>query len=538
MAKYNWWQWSSVAQGSAKPGSPVTIARYGERFAAFIADKSGSVYNIAGTPGSWGDWASVSQGQTTPGGWVESGWDGQAFQLFLADPGGGVYTVRGAPDEGWGEWNSVSQGSTTPGAQVTAGWDGQAFQLFLADPGGGVYTARGKAALGWGPWSSVSQGSTKPGAPVTAVWDGKAFQLFLADPTGAVYTARGAAAQGWGPWTWVSQGRSNPGAPVTAVWNGVNFVLFIADPNGGIYATQGNPDGGWGPWQSISDGRSTPGGRVSAVWDGKQFAVIIADPGGGVFASFGAGANGWTSWSSVAQGSTLPGAPVTAFWNYNGSQMALFLTDRNGGVYTIGTRGPDAPSNLHGVSVTDSTINIAWTDDNNDYDGFRVLYEIAAAGAKTSTLDLPASARTATLSDLPGNTPYNIDVVAFNDATGESPTSNVLFASTLADTQPSASVSAGVQQLAEAGLPHVLVVTGSNFHSGETVSLLIVWTLGDTATFPATVAATTTGTFTYQFFGNVGTGLCPATGEQTFQVTATGLTSKKKATASARFTCP
>jgi Fibronectin type III domain len=544
MAKYNWWQWSSVAQGSAKPGSPVTIARDGERFAAFIADNSGSVYNIAGTPGSWGDWASVSQGQTIPGGWIESGWDGQAFQLFLADPGGGVYTIRGTPDQGWGLWNSVSQGSTKPGAQVTAGWDGQAFQLFLADPGGGIYTARGTAAQGWGPWSSVSQGSTTPGAPVTAVWDGKAFQLFLADPGGAIYTARGTGAQGWGPWTWVSQGRSTPGAPVTAVWEGNAFQLFLADPNGGIYTARGNPSAGWGPWMSISDGRTTPGERVTAVWDGKQFAVIVADPGGGVFAAFGAGTaeDGWTPWSSVAQGSTVPGAPVTAFWNYNGSQMALFLTDPNGGVYTIGTRGPDAPSNLHGVSVTDSTINIAWTDDNGDFDGFRVLYAQPVLGAETKTLTLPQGARTGTIPSLPPNTPYNINVVAFNDATGESPPSNDLFASTVAAPTPPASISASVQQLATEGFPYALIVNGSNFESGETVSLSIVWTLGDTATFPGTVAATSLGAFTYQFFGNVGAGLCagddPNTSEQTFQVQAMGLTSKKNATATARFACP
>ena len=39
---------------------------------------------------------------------------------------------------------------------------------------------------------------------------------------------------------------------------------------------------------------------------------------------------------------------------------------------TLLWRGLDAPSNLHGVSVTDSTINIAWIDDNGDFDGFRV----------------------------------------------------------------------------------------------------------------------------------------------------------------------
>ena len=342
----------------------------------------------------------------------------------------------------------------------------------------------------------------------------------------------------------MSQGRSTPGAPVTVVLNGADFVLFLADPKGGMYTARGNPHAGWGPWMSISDGRTTPGGRVTAVWDGKEFAVILADPGGGVFAAFGGGTSddGWTPWSSVAQGSTLPGAPVTAFWNYNGSQMALFLTDPNGGVYTIGARGPDAPSNLRGVSVTDSTINIAWTDDNDDFDGFRVLYAQPVAGAKTQTLALPQDARTGTLSSLPPNTPYNINVVAFNDATGESPTSNDLFASTLVASTPPASISASVQQLAIEGLPYALIVNGSNFQSGETVSLSIVWTLGDTATFPGTVAATSLGAFTYQFFGNVGAGLCagdiPNTSEQTFQVQATGLTSKKKATATARFACP
>jgi Fibronectin type III domain len=280
---------------------------------------------------------------------------------------------------------------------------------------------------------------------------------------------------------------------------------------------------------------------VTAVWDGERFAVIVADSGGSVFAAFGTTEFGWTAWSSVAQGSTIPGGPVTASWNYNDTQMSLFLCDPNGGVYTIATRGPDAPTNLHVVSVTDSTIDIAWADNSGDQDGFRVSY-----GGSGSPKSFPPGARSASLTGLQSGQTYAISVVAFNDSTGVSASSNVINVTTDAAPQ-AASITAVVTLVPSDGTnAYALVVTGANFASGETVDLSIVWTLDDTGTYNDTVQALGgslgAGTFSFPFFGNTPDGLCggtnPNTDEQTFQVQAKGRTSGSTATATARFACP
>ena len=335
---------------------------------------------------------------------------------------------------------------------------------------------------------------------------------------------------------------------MTAYWNGTNFVLFIADTSGGIYAAQGNSDAGWGPWMSISQGRTTPGGRVAATWDGKRFSVLLADPGGGVFAAFGTPADGWTPWSSVAQGKTIPGGPVTAFWNYNGSQMAIFLTDPNGGVYAIGTRPPGAPSNLRVVSTTDSAINIAWTDDAGDQDGFRVSYGLAVANSDQSSFSLPPGARTASITNLQSDTAYDIILVAFNDATGTSPSVNSLGVTQKAPV-PVTTIVANVTQLDTEGLPWGLVMQGSNFAKGEQVAVTVDWTVGSEpkVAFPLLANADPVfGAFQTSFTGNTPFGFCPISvpfGDpqppQKFQVSATGLTSGKTASATAGpFTCP
>jgi hypothetical protein len=427
--RYDWGPWSSVSEGRAKPGSRVSAIRDGERFALFVADPSGSIYSASGTPdGGWGPWASVSQGQSTPGAPVDANWDGKRFVLFVADPNGGVYSAAGTSEAGWGPWSSVSEGRTIPGGSVTSVWDGKRLVVFLADPNGGVYAAAGTPNTGWGPWSSVSQGRTIPGASVTAVWEGRRFVLFLADPNGGVYTAAGTPESGWGPWSSVSEGRSAPGGTITAVSDGRRINLFLADPSGGVYTAAGSPDSGWGPWSSVSDGRTTAGAPVTAAWDGERFAVIVADPKGGVFACFGTIEAGWTPWSSVSEGQTTPGGPVTAFWNTSGTQLALFLTDPNGGIYAVGARPPVAPRNLHPTAVTGDTIGLAWVDDAGDQDGFRISYVGKRSGSgddRGNPINLPPGARATTLTGLQSGYTYTINLVAFNDATGVSPSATL-----------------------------------------------------------------------------------------------------------------
>ena len=88
----------------------------------------------------------------------------------------------------------------------------------------------------------------------------------------------------------------------------------------------------WAGWASVSEGSSTPGGRVAAVPWGNNIALFLADPSGGIYTALGDPQAGFGPWRSVSEGSSTPGAPVTAIpW---GNNIALFLADPNGGIYT------------------------------------------------------------------------------------------------------------------------------------------------------------------------------------------------------------
>jgi hypothetical protein len=46
-----WQAWTSVSEGSSKPGAPVAAVPWGDSFALFITDPSGGVYAIKAVPG-------------------------------------------------------------------------------------------------------------------------------------------------------------------------------------------------------------------------------------------------------------------------------------------------------------------------------------------------------------------------------------------------------------------------------------------------------------------------------------------------------
>ncbi len=93
------------------------------------------------------DWTSVSEGSTKPGAPVTAVVLGpDRIALFLADPNGGVYTASGSAKHGWTQWTSVSEGTSMPGAPVTAVVLGpDRIALFLANPNGEVFTTLGNA---------------------------------------------------------------------------------------------------------------------------------------------------------------------------------------------------------------------------------------------------------------------------------------------------------------------------------------------------------------------------------------------------------
>ena len=119
----------------------------------FVADPLGGVYTTTGNErDGWAPWTSVSEGSTKPGARVTAIVTApNRIALFLADPEGGVYTTLGNPAQGWRPWTSVSEGSTTPGGYISAiATSASRIVLFLADPECGVYTTSGNAVRAGG----------------------------------------------------------------------------------------------------------------------------------------------------------------------------------------------------------------------------------------------------------------------------------------------------------------------------------------------------------------------------------------------------
>jgi len=70
---------------------------------------------------------------------------------------------------------------------------------------------------------------------------------------------------------------------------------------------------------------------MTVPW-GNRFALFIADRNGGIYTTAGDPQAGFGPWASVSEGNSTPGAPVTAVrW---GNHFAVYVADRNGGIYT------------------------------------------------------------------------------------------------------------------------------------------------------------------------------------------------------------
>jgi hypothetical protein len=93
---------------------------------------------------------------------------------------------------------------------------------------------------------------------------------------------------------------------------------------------------------------------------------------------------------------------------------------------------PEAPTNLRVRQVGEGTIDLAWTDNADNEDGFRVRFRGKKTGfgddEGTETFE-DANRTNASITDLRSGFEYIISVVAFNRA-GESPSSNEVQATT------------------------------------------------------------------------------------------------------------
>ena len=92
---------------------------------------------------------------------------------------------------------------------------------------------------------------------------------------------------------------------------------------------------------------------------------------------------------------------------------------------------PNAPTNLRVTNVAAGTVNLSWTDQSENEDGFSIRFsgKRALSSDHTGTQSVDRDSATASLTGLRGNYEYTISVVAFNTF-GESQSSNEVRATT------------------------------------------------------------------------------------------------------------
>ena len=444
--------WTPVSAGLvAVPGTLVTAAAWGEwPFASFATGADGGIYTAAPNPdeGLPAPWAKLA-GEAAPGTPVTAvPWPNWGFALFVTGTDGGIYTAAGDPQRGLaGDWARLGGLVAAPATPVTAvPWGNWGFALFVTGTDGGIYTAAGDPQRGLaGPWAQLP-GAAVPGSQVTAVpWGNWGFALFVTGTDGGIYTAAGDPQRGLaGPWAQLP-GAAAPGSQVTAVpWGNWGFALFVTGTDGGIYTAAGDPQRGLlGPWALLSGVTARPGSQVSAVGMPSAvpdaFALYVTGADGVPYQTVGDPQQGFLPWSSVASltldgkwgGATIPpGATITAAsWefpvnsngvNYGAEQrIALFVSGTDSNVYMTASccGAPPPPTDLH---VTDNTtgqsISLAWTENSDDQNGFRINYTGTLNGfSDKGTMSLDESARTATLTGLMTGYTYTIQLVAVSD---------------------------------------------------------------------------------------------------------------------------
>ena len=141
-------------------------------------------------------WTNISDTFTgVPGGPVAVVPWGNHFALFATDNTGTVRCAGAYMQTGlMGTWAQVSiDFSGPPGAAVTAVPSAGTFAVCAVDSTGAVCTASGDPQNDLSTWTQVQGLLTKPGSAVTVVAAGKGLDLFTADSTGTVFAAEGGA---------------------------------------------------------------------------------------------------------------------------------------------------------------------------------------------------------------------------------------------------------------------------------------------------------------------------------------------------------
>lgn len=266
----------------------------------------------------------------------------------------------------------------------------------------------------------------------------------------------------------------------------------------------------------------------------------------------GSFANTWFYAADGAQNQMLDVA-IAAINGDNAVDVVATAPNAGGSPYTeiariheLQTRPPAAPTNLHLIEIqpaltpSQRQLLVGWNDNSDNEDGFSMVFRQQPNGGP-GEYSVQANSTKGSLV-LDGGHDYTIYVKAYNKAGYSAPSNSILV--TVPDTPAAATLSAAV--IPSSG-NFVLSITGTNFGDNEPVDIAVVWSVvGMPTVWPLTATANSAGTFIgVPFSGNTPEGLCPISvpfgqpqPQQTFQITATGRTSHKTASATAGpFTC-
>ena len=267
----------------------------------------------------------------------------------------------------------------------------------------------------------------------------------------------------------------------------------------------------------------------------------------------GSFANTWFYAADGAQNQMLDVA-IAAINNDNAVDVVATAPNSGGSPYTeiariheLQTRPPSAPTNLHLIEIqpaltpSQRQLLVGWNDNSDNEDGFIMVFQQQPNGVPGEYSAQNNSTQGYMVLD--GGHDYTIYVKAFNRAGYSAPSNSIVV--TVPDTPAAATLSAAV--IPSSG-NFVLSITGTNFGNNEPVDIAVVWSVvgEEPATEPIPVTANSVGGFSVPFSGNTPDGLCPISvpfgqqqPQQMFQITATGRTSNKTASAIAGpFMCP
>ena len=298
-----------------------------------------------------------------------------------------------------------------------------------------------------------------------------------------------------------------------------------------------------------------PSSFVSAfVYYANQSHILYRDAAGKV----------WDSWydsphwnlQQINLGGMTPGPAAvgdpSSFIYADESQSHVLYRDATGKIWDSWSQAlaPVSPTGMHVVSISvgpgnhGSTVDVSWTDNSDDENGFLINYEGTLAGNSNDTgqITLAANRVNASLA-LTSDYTYTIHVQAFNSAGSSdfSAASNWIEVK-IPSVPVTTSISASVENVSPSYGIYGLVVIGSGFQNGESIQVLITWSVdgGNSATQSLASTAGLSGGFSLNYLGNTGEGFCSDTGYihvYTFQVHATGLTSHRTASTTAQHQC-